>query len=103
MKTALRVLLAAASLLAMLAMSQVVLFNLRLHRSLQLQRTAAECTSLEREIEELQNETAGLLSPVRLELLGDSLGLSPMPLDRISVQDSPASREESGDAVAQLR
>lgn len=100
-----RVVFALASLLALLALSQVVLYNLRLHRTLQLQQLSGECASLEREVEELQNEAAELLSPARLEAIGERLGLGPMPLERLAVQSgSPdmdvTSREV---ALAQLR
>lgn len=85
-----RVVFAFASLLALLAMSQVVLYNLRLHRTLQLQQISGECASLEREIEELQNEATELLSPTRLEVAGERLGLAPMPLERLAVHDGGA-------------
>jgi len=82
-----RVVFAFASLLALLALSQVVLYNLRLHRTLQLQQISGECASLEREVEELQNQATELLSPTRLEAIGERLGLAPMPLERLAVQD----------------
>ena len=101
MKNAKRILFAAVSLVALLALSQVVLFNLRLHRTLLLQSLSAECSSLEREIEELRNESAVLLSPSRLSDLGAAMGLGPVPLDMMALEGAAPPVPE--DAVAQLR
>lgn len=101
MRNARRIGFAVVTLVALLALSQVVLFNLRLHRTLQLQSLSAECASLEREIEELENESAILLSPSRLSDLGAAMGLGPVPLDMISLEGADPSLPE--DAVAQLR
>jgi len=96
-----RIAFAAVTLVALLALSQVVLFNLRLHRTLRLQSLSAECASLEREIEELQNESAVLLSPSRLAGLGSSMGFGPVPLDMMAREGPGPALPEN--AVAQLR
>ncbi len=93
---------AVLAVVALSAMGQVLLYNWRLSLLLALERTDAMTTVLENEIEELETERALLLAPSRLEAAGESLGLVPLPLERLALVVTEP--DESGDeGLAQLR
>lgn len=78
------ILVVAAGFLLLLVL-EAGIYNWRLTLAMRYRNLAEEGRQLSWKRDELLLERAALLSPARLESVGDSLGLEPMPLDRVSV------------------
>ena len=63
-----------------LAAAEVAMHNWRVSLSLEMLESGEMLDSLRREKQELELELAGLTSPQRLQMIGTSLGLEPLPL-----------------------
>jgi len=64
-----------------LAAAEVAMHNWRVSLSLEMLESGEMLDSLRREKQELELELAGLTSPQRLQMIGTSLGLEPLPLE----------------------
>ena len=64
-----------------LAAAEVAMHNWRVSLSLEMLEFGETLESLRREKQELDVELAALTSPHRLQMIGTSLGLEPLPLE----------------------
>ena len=82
-----------------LAAAEVAMHNWRVSLSLEMLELDEMLDSLRREKQELDLELAGLMSPQRLQMIGTSLGLEPLPLESFllveTVPEQVISEEDS--------
>jgi cell division protein FtsL len=83
-----RILYTLASLVLVLAAAEVAMYNWRVSLSLEMLKLGETIESLRRERQELDAELAGLMSPHRLQQVGTSLGLEPLPLESFILMES---------------
>ena len=80
-----RALVGLAAFLALAAAVEVGMYNWRISLALEVESLREHAQKLRREWEDLSSQRAILCAPSRLRMLGDSLGLGPLPLDRVSI------------------
>ena len=71
-----------------LAAAEVAMHNWRVSLSLEMLELDGAMESLQREKQELETELARLLSPYRLQQIGTTLGLEPLPLESFILMES---------------
>ncbi len=97
-----RTILVVAGGFLLLLVLETVIYNWRLSLAIRYRDLVEECRGLERRRDELLVERAMLLNPARLQEVGESLGMGPVPLDMVSVFDPGSVPGNGGDAVVCL-
>jgi hypothetical protein len=80
-----RTLVGLAAFLALAAAVEVGMYNWRISLALEVESLREHAQELRREWEDLSSQRAVLCAPSRLRVMGDSLGLQPLPLDQVSI------------------
>lgn len=87
-----KIISAIITLIAIVAVVEVAMYNWRLSLSLELEKHGKTARDLNREMEELVSLEAELLTPEKLMAAAESLGLEPLRLENfriISLSDKP--------------